>query len=65
MTVERLTKYAHFIALSHPYTAHTVAKAVENLLKLHGIPSSIASDRDPVFTSLLWKEDISYGVTSA
>jgi hypothetical protein len=29
---------------------------MENVLKLHGIPSSIVPDRDPVFTSQLWKE---------
>jgi transposase InsO family protein len=57
VVVDRLTKYAHFIALSHPYSALTVAQAfLDNVYKLHGLPSSIISDRDPVFTSNFWKQ---------
>ncbi|GKC04118.1 transposon ty3-I gag-pol polyprotein [Tanacetum coccineum] len=48
--VERLTKSAHFLTLSHPYTAKMVAeKFVEGVVKLHGMPKSIVSDRDPIF----------------
>ena len=47
----------HFVPLGHPYTALTVAQAFfDNIVKLHGFPSSIVSDRDPVFTSTLWSE---------
>jgi hypothetical protein len=53
--VDRFSKMAHFIPLSHPYTAMTLARAFfDNVVKLHGLPCSIVSDRDPVFTSALW-----------
>lgn len=55
--VDHFSKYAHFIALGHPYTALSVAKAFyDDIIRLHGIPCSIVSDRDPVFTSTFWKE---------
>jgi hypothetical protein len=55
--VDRFSKMAHFIPLSHPCTAMSVAQAFfDNVVKLHGLPCSIVSDRDPVFTSTLWTE---------
>jgi hypothetical protein len=46
--VDRFSKYAHFIALSHPYTAASVARAFfDGIVRLHSFPTSIVSDRDP------------------
>jgi transposase InsO family protein len=57
VVVDRLSKYAHFVALTHPYTASTVARLfMDNIFKLHGIPKTIVSDYDPVFTSNFWQE---------
>jgi len=55
--VDRLTKYGHFCALSHPFKASTIATAfMETIQKLHGSPKIIVSDRDPIFTGHFWKE---------
>jgi hypothetical protein len=57
VVVDKLTKYAHFVPLSHPFTAKQVALAfVDNIFKLHSLPEIMVSDRDPIFTSRLWKE---------
>jgi hypothetical protein len=55
--VDRFSKMAHFIPLSHPYSASSVTKAFfDSIVRLHGIPCSIVSDRDPVLTSRFWEE---------
>lgn len=55
--VDRLTKYAHFLPLRHSFTATQVAKSfLDNVMKLHGVPKSIISNRDKVFTSHFWRE---------
>lgn len=57
IVMDRLSKYSHFISLSHPYTASSVARVfMDNIFKLHGMPLSIVSDQDPVFTSTFWRE---------
>jgi hypothetical protein len=61
VVVDRFNKYAHFIALSHPHTAVSVAVAfIHNIYKPHGLPASIVSDRDPVILSRFWKDLFTY-----
>jgi hypothetical protein len=55
--VDRFSKYCHFILLAHPYTTESVAQAFcTEVVRLHGVPQSIVSDHDPVFTSAFWRE---------
>lgn len=56
VVIDRLTKYAHFIPLKADYNSKVVAEAfMSHIVKLHGIPRSIVSDRDRVFTSTFWQ----------
>ena len=57
VVVDRLSKGAHFIPLRHPFTASSVAKIfVEHVVRLHGIPRSILTDRGALFMSSFWQE---------
>lgn len=57
VVVDGLSKYAHFISLSHPYTATAVAHLfINHMFKLRGMPISIVCDGDPAFTSSFWQE---------
>lgn len=52
-----LTKYGHFIALKHPYTAKDIADLfLKEVHRLHGLPKTIVIDRDPIFTSQFWQQ---------
>ena len=50
--VDRFSKIAHFIPYSKTFNASRVAKLVFNkIVRLHGLPKTIVSDRDVKFTS--------------
>ena len=54
--VDRLTKSAHFIPINISYPVSKLAEIYTNVIvKLHGVPLCIVSDRDPRFTSEFWK----------
>lgn len=56
VVVDKFSKYAHFVPLTHPFTAESVATAfMKNIYKLHGMPKVIVSDRDKIFTSQFWE----------
>ena len=53
--MDRLTKSAHFLSVKMTYTLERYANLyVNEIVRLHGAPVSIVSDRDPRFTSRSW-----------
>jgi len=53
--VDRLTKCAHFLPINQKMFIDKLANLyVREIVRLHGVPASIVSDRDPRFTSRLW-----------
>ena len=55
--VDRFSKGIHLGILPQAHTAHMVAQLFINIVvKLHGIPRSLVSDRDPLFISGFWQE---------
>jgi hypothetical protein len=53
--VDKLTKSAHFIPVRDTYDVTDVARVfVSEVIRFHGIPKKIISDRDSRFTSRFW-----------
>jgi hypothetical protein len=51
VVVDSLSKYSHFCSLPHPLTPKLVEQVfLDDILKLHGMPTSIVSNHDPTFT---------------
>ena len=54
--VDRLTKSAHFLVVRMTFTLEELCKLyIREIARLHGVPVSIVSDRDPRFTAHFWK----------
>jgi hypothetical protein len=50
--IDKLTKSAHFIPFHITNSVSKLTKLyIREIVRLHGIPASIVSDRDPRFTS--------------
>lgn len=53
--VDRLTKVAHFLPIRIYYPLDKLSQlCVDDIVRLHGIPVAIISNRDPRFTSRFW-----------
>jgi len=54
--VDRLTKMAHFTPCSKSITAEETAQLIlDGIVRLHGLPEEIVSDRGPQFASKFWR----------
>lgn len=54
--VDRLTKSAHFLPVRTTYSAEDYARLyVREIVRLHGVPTSIISDRGAQFTANFWR----------
>ena len=56
VVVDRLTKQALFISTAKSMAAPDVAALfLQHVVRFHGLPQTLVSDRDPVFTSHFWR----------
>ena len=54
--MDRLTKSAHFLVVQMTFTLEELCRLyIGEIVRLHGVPVSIVSDRDPRFTTHFWK----------
>ena len=53
--VDRLTKFAHFLPIRTHYSMDKLAQIyLQEIIRIHGVPETIVSDRDPRFQSRFW-----------
>nr|GEY93917.1 putative reverse transcriptase domain-containing protein [Tanacetum cinerariifolium] len=56
VVVDRLTKSAYFLPIQQGYSINKLAEIFQQeIVRLHGTPALIVSDRDPRFTLRFWK----------
>ena len=56
VVVDHLTKSAHFLAIKKSDVVDQIVRIyIDEIVRLHGVPASIVSDREPRFTSNFWK----------
>ncbi|CAI7875846.1 unnamed protein product [Closterium sp. NIES-54] len=57
VVIDKFSKMGHFIPTNATATAEATARLFfDRIITIHGIPATLISDRDPKFTSKLWKE---------
>jgi len=57
VVVDKLTKMTHLIPCTTRLSAPDTARLIfENIVRLHGVPRLVISDRDVRFTSRFWRE---------
>ena len=55
--VDRLTKTTHFIAVNNTYSAKDYAAIyIDRIVRLHGVPKTIISDRGSRFVARFWEQ---------
>jgi hypothetical protein len=56
VVVDKLTKDVHFIPVKLTHKEANISNIyMTEIVRLHGVPKEIVSDRDPKFTSKFWK----------
>jgi transposase InsO family protein len=56
VVVDQLTKIAHFSPCSKSITTEEIAQLIlDGIVRLHGLPEEIVSDRGPQFASKFWR----------
>ena len=53
--IDQLTNFSYFLPMKVNFSLEWLAYLyVKEIVKMHGVPSSIVFDRDPLFTSRFW-----------